>query len=189
MSTSADLASHPGLGLGRRALQQLRTSLERDSGVQAAAYLQEAGFAGGEQLYRAYSAWLAETCGVGTPSDLDARHLSGMLARFFADYGWGAITVHPLGDAVLALDSSEWAEASDEGGAEYPSCHLSCGLLADFLGRMSDGMVAVMEVECRSRGDGRCRFLAGAPETLGLIYERMAQGMGYGEALGLDGTA
>jgi hypothetical protein len=54
---------------------------------------------------------------------------------------------------------------------------------------MSDGMVAVMEVECRSRGDGRCRFLAGAPETLGLVYERMAQGMGYGEALGLDGAA
>jgi predicted hydrocarbon binding protein len=189
MTTSADLASHQCLGLGRRALQQLRASLERDSGVQAAAYLQEAGFAGGEQLFGAYSAWLAETCGVATPADLDARHLSDMLARFFADYGWGAVTVRPLGDAVLALDSSEWAEASDEGGAEYPSCHLSCGLLADFLGRMSDGMVAVMEVECRSRGDGRCRFLAGAPETLGLVYERMAQGMGYGEALGLDGAA
>lgn len=189
MTTSADLASHQCLGLGRRSLQQLRTILERDSGVQAAAYLQEAGFAGGEQLFRAYTAWLAGTCGVGAPSELDARHLGDMLSRFFADYGWGAISVRPLGDAVLALDSSEWAEASDEGGAEYPSCHLSCGLLADFLGRMSDGMVAVMEVECRSRGDGRCRFLAGAPETLGLVYERMAQGMGYGEALGLDGAA
>ena len=90
---------------------------------------------------------------------------------------------------MLALDSTDWAEASERGGAEYPSCHLTCGLLADFLGRMSDGLVAVMEVECRSRGDGRCRFLAGAPETLGTLYERMSQGMAYGEALGLHGTA
>jgi hypothetical protein len=42
-----------------------------------------------------------------------------------------------------------------------------------------------MEVECRSRGDGRCRFLAGSPETLGTLYDRMAQGTGYAEALGI----
>jgi hypothetical protein len=95
------------------------------------------------------------------------------------------MTVAPLGGAVLALDSTDWAEALDEPAGEYPSCHLSCGLLADFLGRISDGLVAVMEVECRSRGDARCRFLAGAPETLSTLYERMAQGMSYSEALGL----
>ena len=36
-----------------------------------------------------------------------------------------------------------------------------------------------MEVECRSRGDARCRFLAGAPETLSTLYDRMAQGSSY----------
>jgi len=35
------------------------------------------------------------------------------------------------------------------------------------------------------QGDPRARFLAGAPETLGAIYDRMSQGMAYGEALGL----
>jgi predicted hydrocarbon binding protein len=186
MPTPESLASHHCIGLGRRSLQQLRTSLERDTGVQAAGYLQEAGFAGGEELFSAYSAWLAATYQVAQPAELDAQFLGDVLSRFFADYGWGALTVRPLGDAVLALDSIEWAEAADEGGAEYPSCHLSCGLLADFLGRMSEGTVAVMEVECRSRADARCRFLAGAPETLALVYERMSQGMGYGEALGLE---
>jgi hypothetical protein len=44
-----------------------------------------------------------------------------------------------------------------------------------------------MEVECRSRGESRCRFLAGAPETLSILYDRMAQGMGYMEALGVEG--
>jgi len=38
-------------------------------------------------------------------------------------------------------------------------------------------------VECRSRGDRKCRFLAGAPETLGVLYERMAAGSPYVEAL------
>ncbi len=189
MTTTASLGSHHCIGLGRRALQQLRTSLERDTGVQAAAYLQEAGFAGGAELFDAYTGWLAAAYQVTRPAELDAQYLSDVLSRFFAEYGWGSLTVHPVGDAVLALDSIEWAEASDEGGAEYPSCHLSCGLLADFLGRMSDGLVAVMEVECRSRGDARCRFLAGAPETLATLYDRMAQGMAYGEALGLEGAA
>ncbi len=185
MPTPPQFASHQCVGLGRRALQQLRASLERDSGIQSASYLQEAGFAGGEQLFAAYSAWLADGYRVSRPGELDARHLGEVLSSFFTESGWGSVSVTPVGDAVLALDSADWAEASEAGGAGYPSCHLSCGLLADFLGRMSDGAVAVMEVECRSRGDSRCRFLAGAPETLGVVYERMAQGSSYEAALGL----
>lgn len=171
--------------LGRRALQQLRASLERDTGPQAASYLQEAGFAGGEELYAAFAGWLGREYGLERPADLDASHLNTVLSRFFSESGWGALTVTRLSEAVLALDAADWAEALDEGGAIYPTCHLSCGMLADFLGRVGEGPVAVMEVECRSRGEGRCRFLAGAPETLGQLYERMAQGAPYQEALGI----
>jgi len=110
-----------------------------------------------------------------------------VLGEFFADQGWGRLSATPLGPAVMALDSAEWAEALDERQGEFPSCHLSCGLLADFLGRVSGDQVAVMEVECRSRGEQRCRFLAGSPETLGILYDRMAQGAGYMEALGVLG--
>ena len=175
---------HAGLRLGRRVLHQLRSSLERDTGLQASTYLQEAGFAGGEELYNEFAEWRLGTRGVERPSELDVEFLSEVLSEFFADQGWGALTATPLSAAVLALDSTEWAEAADDGRGEFPSCHLTCGLLADFFGRISDGLVAVMEVECRSRGDRRCRFLAGAPETLGLLYDRMAQGTGYAEALG-----
>ncbi|HEX5385232.1 MAG TPA: V4R domain-containing protein [Gemmatimonadales bacterium] len=178
-----------GVTLGRRVLQQLRTTLERDAGLQAAAYLQEAGFAGGEALYDAYAAWLRDATGIDRPAALDAAHLSEMLSRFLGELGWGSIAVTPLGGAALALDSADWAEAVDGAGAEYPCCHLSCGLLADLLGRISGELVGVMEVECRSRGDGRCRFIAAAPETLAAMYERMAQGMSYSDALGLDGGA
>ncbi|MFL5517861.1 MAG: V4R domain-containing protein [Gemmatimonadales bacterium] len=178
-------SQHAGLRLGRKVIHQLRSALERDTGLQAASYLQEAGFAGGEELYADFSAWLKATHGVDRPADLDSRHLSAVLSQFFSELGWGALTARPLGQAVLALDASEWAEATDEGRGEFPTCHLTCGLLADFFGRLSDGLVAVMEVECRSRGDARCRFLAGAPETLSTIYDRMAQGTSYTDALGL----
>jgi predicted hydrocarbon binding protein len=174
-----------GLRLGRRVIHQLRASLERDTGLQAAAYLQEAGFAGGEELYTAFAAWLRQRRGVEQPAELDMAFLGEVLGEFFANQGWGHLEVTPLGTAVVALDSTEWAEALDEQQAEFPSCHLSCGLLADFLGRISQDMVAVMEVECRSRGEQKCRFLAGSPETLGTLYERMAQGTGYLEALGV----
>lgn len=183
-------SSHrPGLRLGRKVIHQLRAALERDTGPQAASYLQEAGFAGGEELYAEFAEWLLATRGVERPFDLDAQFLSEVLAEFFAELGWGRLAAESLGGSVLALDSSEWAEAADEGRGEFPSCHLTCGLLADFFGRLSDGLVAVMEVECRSRGDARCRFLAGAPETLSTLYERMAQGSSYADALGLNSSS
>jgi predicted hydrocarbon binding protein len=183
MTAPTSHSTPTGLRLGRRVIHQLRASLERDTGLQAATHLQEAGFAGGEELYAAFARWLARHRKLERPSDLDMKFLGEVLSEFFAEQGWGKLSVDPLGSAVLALDSSDWAEALDEPQGEFPSCHLSCGLLADFLGRMSQGLVAVMEVECRSRGDARCRFLAGAPETLGILYDRMAQGTGYMEAL------
>jgi predicted hydrocarbon binding protein len=166
MSPQQSTPHHPALRLGRRVIHQLRAALERDTGLQAAGYLQEAGFAGGEELFREFGDWLVGTIGVEHAGDLDVQFLSEVLAQFFSEQGWGALTATRLGPAVLALDSADWAEASDESRGEFPSCHLTCGLLADFLGRLSDGQVAVMEVECRSRGEARCRFLAGAPETL-----------------------
>jgi predicted hydrocarbon binding protein len=185
-----DQAAHStpqGLRLGRRVIHQLRASLERDAGLQAATHLQEAGFAGGEELYEVFARWLSAEKQVDSPGDLDVQFLGEVLSEFFAQQGWGKLTVLPLGDAVLALDSTDWAEALDQPQGEYPSCHLSCGLLADFLGRVSQGQVAVMEVECRTRGDQKCRFLAGAPETLSVLYDRMAQGSGYVEAIAGSG--
>jgi predicted hydrocarbon binding protein len=176
-----------GLRLGRKVIHQLRASLERDTGLQAAAYLQEAGFAGGEELYASFTDWLSRRHDVERPSDLDVQFLGEVLGEFFEEEGWGRLEATPLGSAVIALDSPEWAEALDERQGEFPSCHLSCGLLADFLGRVSQELVAVMEVECRSRGESRCRFLAGSPETLGILYDRMAKGTGYLEALGVSG--
>lgn len=172
-----------GPAIARRALHQLRTALERDLGVQAASYLQEAGFAAGEATHQAFAAWISDRYGVADAAGLDERWLGDALSGFFRAAGWGGLETTRLGP-VLALDSDDWAEALDTPGTDYPACHLSSGMLADVLGRLAGEPTAVMEVECRSRGDARCRFLAGAPETLGSLYERMAQGAAYRDALG-----
>ncbi|HEU4763327.1 MAG TPA: V4R domain-containing protein [Gemmatimonadales bacterium] len=184
-ATPSLLAAHHCLGLGVRAVHTLRASLERDLGANAAAYLQEAGFAGGADLYSAFQAWLAESTGVTDPQALDREHLSGLLTAFFGSLGWGSLQVSALGPALLALDSPDWAEADPTAGAAYPSCHVTGGLLSAFLGHLGAGMTAVLEVECRSRGDARCRFAAGAPETVHALYERLAAGQPIEQAAGI----
>ena len=169
--------------LGRQALQHLRLTLERQIGTSAASVLQEAGFASGESIYNAFEAWLGARYGVSRPQDLDAEYLGEALSAFFNELGWGTLTLGELGPSVMLVDAPSWAE-SWPGAAQYPSCHVSSGVLADVFSRMSGGQFAAMEVECRSKGDHHCRFLLAAPETLMLVYERMTHGLGYRQALG-----
>lgn len=176
-------AAADGLTVGRGALRQLHSSLLRDAADHAVTILQEAGFAAGEGLYQAFCNWLPGAVGAARPDDLSANQLTTVLSAFFTAMGWGAVTVAPLGRAALVLDSSDWAEA-EPGSADAPMCFFSAGMLADFLGRLSGEQVAVMEVECRSRNDGRCRFLSASPDTLNTVYEQMTQGASYEQALG-----
>jgi predicted hydrocarbon binding protein len=171
------------LGLGSRTLHRLRAILERDLGDQAGPVLQEAGFAAGDELYDAWSGWLAERTGVSDPGDLDARHLSKLLGDFFRSLGWGHLSVERMG-AALAVDADQWAEATPDTGAFTPTCHVTSGILAGLLGRLADHHIAVLEVECRSRGDEHCRFLAGSPETLQAVYDGVNAGRDYREVLG-----
>ena len=156
-------------------VRQLHTSLLSRAPDQAIAILQEAGYAAGEGLYRAFAA-------ANNPSDLDADLFAETLSEFFTSGGWGALTMSPVGTEALALDSSDWVEA-EPGTSQTPMCFFSAGMLADFLGRLSDEPVSVMEVECRSRGDARCRFLSATPEVLQRVYEAMTEGRSYEEAL------
>lgn len=182
MNAASLLTSHDCVGLGRRALHQLRIILEQDGGVQSAAILQQAGFAAGEAAYAAFAEWVQARYRLDSPRDLDVEYFGEALSGFFAEFGWGHLSPDQLSPAVVTLDSPDWAEASPEQRSAHPSCHFSCGMLADFLGRVSGGVVGVMEVECRTRGDDSCRFLTGAPETLQMIYDRMSQGLSYQDA-------
>ena len=74
------------------------------------------------------------------------------------------------------------AEADPASGLEYPGCHLTTGMFADFFGRLAGTPLAVMEVECRSMGTQRCRFLIGGAEVMQQVYDQMAEGVSYEEA-------
>jgi uncharacterized protein len=171
-----------GVTVSRQALHRLHTVLERETGAQAALLLREIGFATGEGLFTAFARWAAEHYHVDSPRQLDSRYLSEALTGFFGEQGWGGVEVTEPAPSVLALDMREWAEAEPR-GAEYPSCHFSSGMLADFFTRLGGSQAAVMEVECLSRGETRCRFLVGSPDMLTYVYERMTAGMSYTQAL------
>lgn len=172
-----------GLSMGRGSLRALHQSLLSHAPDQAIAILQETGYASGEGVFQAFDDWLRAQQGIGGPDELDAALLNDVLSGFFQTTGWGSLAISPLVGGALAVDSPDWVEA-DPGTADVPMCFFSAGLLADFLGRLSGEAVAVMEVECRSRNDGRCRFLSASPETLQRVYEEMTAGRSYEEALG-----
>ena len=169
--------------VGSRALHTLRSSLTRVLGEQAAERLQEAGYAGGEQIYASFCQWLPEYAGIDDPAELDASALGEVMSAFFEALGWGRLTVERAGGAALTITSTNWAEAEPGAEAQLPSCHIASGLFADFLGRLSKKSVAVMEVECRTRGEPRCKFVVGAPETLESVYNALAAGGDYQSAL------
>jgi predicted hydrocarbon binding protein len=172
-----------GLTIGSGGVRQLHKSLLQHAPDVAVTILQETGFAAGEGLYHALCTWLVSHAGVSRPEELDATQFGDALSDFFAASGWGRLTVAPVGGAALAFDSADWIEA-EPGSAQTPMCFLSSGMLADLMTRVSGEPVAVMEVECRSKGDGMCRFLSASPATLQEVYEKMTTGMTYIEALG-----
>jgi predicted hydrocarbon binding protein len=157
-------------------VRQLHASLAAHAPDQLITILQEAGYAAGEGLFKSFTS-------VNSATELDADLLGDTLSEFFTSGGWGTVTLTPVGTGALALDSSDWAEAAP-GTAQSPMCFFSAGMLADFLGRLSDETIAVLEVECRSRGDERCRFLSATPVVLEKVYNEMTAGRSYAEALG-----
>jgi predicted hydrocarbon binding protein len=177
-----DLTGSGMLALTRDTLIALRTALMRDTGVGAAAYLQEAGYAGGGALFDAFRQWLASR-GVGAPESLSVDAFQREATDFFRLAGWGSLRVGALHDTVATLDSTDWGESSPGGGVEIPSCHITSGMFADFFGRVADAPLAVMEVECRSAGNSRCRFLLGSADVMTQVYDEMSRGTGYEAAV------
>lgn len=163
-------------------LRALRAALVRDMGDGFAAVLQEAGYAGGAPVFEAFREWCA-TKGLGAPESLALGRFQQAAAEFFAEAGWGTAAISPIGDTAVAFDSADWSEGDVAATMPYPSCYYSAGMLADFFGRVADGQLGSMEVECRSNGAARCRFLLGSPEVLGHVYKRLTEGVAYDAAL------
>lgn len=170
------------VGMSRDAFTTLHTVLFRDAGGNAAAYLQEAGYAGGAALHDAFGRW----CAARRLPDAESQTVGEFGARaaeFLADLGWGRVSVEPLYQSALAVDSPDWMEANPASGMQYPGCYFSAGMLADFFGRLAGAQLVAMEVECRSVGHERCRFLLASAETIQHVYDGLVAGVPYTDSL------
>jgi len=181
MSASLDLPGNGLVAMTRDSLTALRAAMFRDVGPNAAAMLQEAGYAGGPALFDAFGHWLTGR-GLPSPESLPAADFGARATEFFRDAGWGSIELGSL-ESVATVDSTDWAEGNPAVPLEFPGCYYTSGVMADFFGRLAGEPVAVMEVECRSMGGERCRFLVGSSETLQRVYEGMSQGVAYEQAV------
>jgi predicted hydrocarbon binding protein len=176
------LSSSALSAIPRASLRTLRASLVRDLGGGFATVLQEAGYAGGDAVFTAMKDWCAAN-GLGSPDSLAYSQFQAAAARFFADTGWGHVTMEPIGDTAVALDSTDWAEADPDAAMPYPSCYYSAGMLADLFGHVAQGQLGCLEVECRSMGAPRCRFLLANPEIIAHVYQAISAGKSYTDAL------
>ncbi len=171
------------VGVGRSGFRALRQALQTSLGDQAGEQLQEAGHAAGRDVYNCFLRWLKATAGLDDPGAIDASQLGSVLSDFFQALGWGALSMSRVGTAGVAFDSAEWVEADPQANAPYPTCHWSAGLLAGFMGALAQQTVSVMEVECRSANQARCRFLMGKPEVLEAVYQAMSEGRDYSSVI------
>jgi predicted hydrocarbon binding protein len=147
----------PELALPVASLAALREALIVSVGVETAAQaLRQGGFAAGDALFRILAGDRA-----GELEAIPADTFWTRLARLFAARGWGHLAYAETHPGVGALHATDWVEAVPEGNSAQPACHFTTGVLANLLGRVAGSDVAVLEVECRSRGDQRCRFLFG----------------------------
>jgi predicted hydrocarbon binding protein len=182
MIHSIDLPDHHLVAMSRSTLAALRAILSRDFGPAAAGALQEAGYAGGEAVYQSFREWL-RIQGKAAPDELEVGEFQRKASIYFREAGWGTITIGSIGEALATVDSADWGESDPAGGLDQPGCHITTGLFADFFGRLSDVPLAVLEVECRSAGADRCRFLLGNADVMRSVYDAMENGRSYTEAV------
>lgn len=163
----------PELAIPVASLAALRHALSKEAGPDVAARaLSAAGHAAGDALF--------SQLGAGDESE---GAFWRKLTNLFSSRGWGTLVHHPAHEGVGALDANDWVEADDEASASRPSCFFTTGMLANVLGNAAGAPVTVLEVECRSRGDARCRFFFGSNEALNAVYEQLGSGVTADAAL------
>ncbi|MEX0911947.1 MAG: V4R domain-containing protein [Gemmatimonadota bacterium] len=161
---------------------QTAVAAERND-AEAAMLFRQAGLATGGAVHDAFRAWLASSGTiVSAPEDLASEEFWKRLGDFFEQMGWGRLEYDSPHPGIIELSSADWAEGSG-GATGRPTCHLSTGIIAELLRRIAGEDLAVLEVECRSAGADRCRFLIGAAPTLEALFGHLQDGAGYAEAV------
>jgi hypothetical protein len=176
----------PELAIPVASLAALRSALADEVGSDAAARaLAAAGQAAGDSLFSQLVAAGGDSeNGAASLADVSETAFWRRLSQLFSSRGWGTLSHSPAHEGVGALDAPDWVEADAEAHTNRPSCFFTTGVLANLLGNAAGAPISVLEVECRSRGDGRCRFLFGSTSAMDAVYERVGAGNSADAALG-----
>lgn len=176
------------IGVAVPLLRELRAGvLAASAPADAVRTLREAGFAGGDAVYRAFEQWLGESGysspssageGAGRAASLSLAEFGERTSRFFRDAGWGDVTFSSdESNGTAALDIAHCWEGEDPAAAavDQPGCHITTGMLAAFFGRIAGYPVAVLETECSAAGNSRCRFQMGNADVMKYKWEEETQ--------------
>ena len=174
------LPSDDMLALPRGAFARLRDLVWHATAEHAPGYLQEAGYGAGEQVYQGFVNWCAKHS-YGVPESIAAANFPKLAEWFFNELGWGHVSVGTIGNAVVTVDANNLPDVGAQ--VQFPGCYMSSGMFADFFSRLAGAQLVSREVECRTIGNERCRFVIASAETIQHMYDGMAQGMHYEQAL------
>ncbi|MBA2292370.1 MAG: hypothetical protein H0W15_07940 [Gemmatimonadales bacterium] len=175
----------PALMITAGSLHRLRRQLDAVGDGTAATILEDAGRVTGEAMHEHWRNRIAERTGLDDAGHLDVRWFGPLLDELCLDRGWGSVAATLMGDRALLLESGDWAEA-DPSSSTAPGCHFSRGCFEAFLSAQAGTSVRVIEVECRSRGDAACRFLAMSAASLIDVQDLIAAGGSWRDAYPAD---
>jgi predicted hydrocarbon binding protein len=165
------------MALPAAALAALRRALTAELDADTAArVLRSAGHDAGDAFFQILAQESADGAGRDSLTELDAAAFWRRFAQLFSSRGWGTLSHSDVHPGIGVLAATDWAEADAAGAEARPSCYFTTGLLANVLGKVAAGDVSVLEVECRSHGDGQCRFLFGSTEALRGVYDLLLSG-------------
>jgi predicted hydrocarbon binding protein len=162
------------VGVAIPTLRELRTAVLSSTDTEGAvSSLRDAGYAGGDAVFEAFEQWLAESGdGSRTAADVPLEEFGDTAAAFFRGAGWGEVEFsHDEADGVAYVDITNCWEGGAGGDA---GCQLTTGLIASFFGRIAGYPVAVLETECCSGSESRCRFMLGNAETMQAKWESIS---------------
>ena len=164
----------PAIGLA-----MLRQNLQQEVGPLPAIHaLHTAGFSSGQAIWES----LCRGSGGELPQ-LDDASFWPKLAAALGKRGWGTFTHRAVHAGVGLLASSDWAESMGGSGEQQPSCTFSAGMLSALLTGAAGGSIAVLEVNCRTRGDDSCTFAFGSLATVHDLYGLILEGQDLEGAL------
>ena len=135
-----------------------------------------------------YQAGLAAAGNVNQEAGGHAFNLSvsgfwSNLTDYFSKRGWGTLTRSDPHPGIGLLGSSDWAEASPDNVTSDGSCSFSTGFLSGLLSQLTGGPIAVLEVKCRTRGDGSCGFAFGSETAIHNLHGHLLEGEDLNAAL------